>query len=148
MRSLILPALALATMTVPATAAHAESWRLAGTISEYPALVAFIDADSLSRFGDSAQFTVRQFDEDVIDGWLDQKINAKCSTMTYTVLNTKNYDAGKLTSDSDKVEEVGTAPVGSVDEMMLWMACGKEPLPAATSDPLGYADDFFLGLGD
>ncbi len=146
MRAFICGALALSGAMLPSTSAHAESWRLAGYVEEYPALVAFVDADSLRRSGSRADFTILQFDEDYGSDWLKQQISTDCSKTGYAILDSKTLENGVVKNAEGEPTSVDDIKAGSIDELIINLVCGRAQMPAATPDPARAATDIFASL--
>lgn len=146
MRILTSCALALCGVLLPSVSASAESWRFAGYVEEYPALVAYVDADSLVRSGSIADFTILQFDEDFGSDWLKQHIRADCTKTGYSILDSKTLENGVVKDAEGEPSAVDEIKAGSVDELVIDLACGRAKMPAATPDPAKDAAKIFASL--
>lgn len=146
MRFLLGAALALA-VSAPA---HAVSWRLVGNNDEIPAIVAFVDADSVQRSGDTVSFVLIYYvegetaDSDI--GVRQQRV-AICSTTNFQVSSERRWIGPTEQPEVAVDTKFTVAGAGSIDESSINMVCGSQAyIGGPISDPDSYAKNYFADL--
>lgn len=146
MKSLLVVAVLLG---VPA-AAQAENWRVVGYNRDYPAIVTFVDADSVRRTGNSAEVKLQYYLEGAnmsVDERSVQRRRVNCTTFNYQML-AQQYYIGKTLQPAKPLSK-GESPSaeGSIDKGIADAACGRPNYMSETvADPARYSSDYFADL--
>lgn len=138
-----------AALAVFSTSAQAANWREAGGTDEYPAVIAYVDTDSLSRNGNQARFAIRMYQEGTTnsDALWSQIWSVNCATTAITVESSSYYLGIALQEQSSTPAAPFTPVAQSVDLNIVSSACGNVAYQSGTiADPGQDAADLFDDL--
>jgi hypothetical protein len=145
----VLLAFVAATLAMPV---HAATWRLAVEISDQPAVLMFIDSDTVVPAGNFYEFELLYFVEGETvetDRTGAQRQQISCNPATIRLLSDRNW-IGEVEQPQSQIDPASAAPAkGSVAEALINVICDKQSyLTGAVADPYRYADDYFSALAD
>lgn len=136
--------------SLAATPADAETWKLVGDNTTLPAIVVFVDYDSVVRNGDIASFKVRLYTEGEMpetDKLFIHRREASCSNYSYFMLDQQYYIGNLPESDDSVPSKIIQPPDGTIDRSLIDMVCGRRQyLSGPISDTTAYASDYFSDL--
>lgn len=134
------------------TPAYAESWRSVNEWTDYPAIITYVDTDSISYVGNDIELTYREFIESQFDNGSNnfvQRRRLNCSSNTYTILNHQYYSGSTPQGDPSQDSTRYDAKENTADRRLQDAVCGKTSyLTGPVSDPSYDAEDFFYYLDD
>lgn len=133
-----------------AAPAQAENWRMTGYNDDLPAIIVFVDTDSVSLNGDSVNFTLRVYGEGNTadtDELSIQRRSGSCSDVSYQVMSEQYYVGTKLTKETNTPGEIITSDYDTIDESTMDSVCGVvDYVSERIEDPAQYAGDHFAEL--
>jgi hypothetical protein len=133
-----------------AAPAYAVDWRLVGNKYEYPAIVAFVDHDSITRSGGFADFTMIYYVEgqsEATDVGVRQQRRAQCPGTGFQILSERRW-LGPTEQPATTIDQTfKSATAGSIDLSAIEMICGTRVYNSEKiADPDKYAKDYFEDL--
>lgn len=139
-----------AALAVISSSAQAENWRNADYTEVWPALIAYVDTDSVSRSGNEVGFSALMYQEgstpSLDESW-SQRWVANCASIVYVVQSSTHYVGTTLESQSGISSY--TPAAGLTAENMVKSACGQRNyLTDTIADPNADANDFFMYLDE
>jgi hypothetical protein len=142
--------LSLVAAVAASAPAYAVDWRVVGDNTDLPAIIAFVDRDSVKQSGGYADFVLIYYLEgetEATDVGVRQQRRAQCPGSGFQVLSERRW-LGPTEQPQEAVDQTfKNAASGSIDQAVIDMVCGTRVYNSAKiADPDQYAKDFFADL--